>query len=150
MSYLHWLVLNDGTSERVSLDDIDASEESAAISRVLIPLTESEVGWPRGKNSPYTAVGEVSGKYALLRLLDERAPLADIAVCLHSRAASGLWRRLWPNGPNDDSMSVSFADKPQSSPWCAVRCYAPENVLPDWFDSWTKSVGIALLRREGW
>lgn len=150
MKHLIWVVLNDGVTERVTEADIDAAEEAAAIDRVLVPLTESEVGWPQGKRSPYTVVGEVTGKYALLRLMDEGAPLADIAVCLHSRAAPGLWRRLWPNGPEDESLAVDYGDRPTDAPWCAVRCYAPEHVLPPWFDSWTMTAGMALVRRDGW
>lgn len=150
MTHLHWLVLNDGVAERVDQSDIDPVEEAAIIDRVLIPLTESEVGWPRGKQGPYTVAGEVSGKYGIFRLLDENAPLADIAVCLHNRAAQGLWRRLWPNGPDDREMVAEYADKPANTPWCAVRCWAPEDVLPPWFDSWTKTLAMALVNRTGW
>lgn len=150
MKYLHWLVLNDGLAERVTEDDVDASEEAAVIDRVLIPLTLSEVGHPMGRQSPYTVIGEVSGKYALLRLLDEQASVADIAVCLHSRAAPGLWRRLWPQGPRDEGMVVGYGDMPGAVPWCAVRCHAPEDALPPWFDAWTKTLGVALMRRSGW
>ncbi|QOX05574.1 MULTISPECIES: hypothetical protein [Xanthomonas] len=143
--YLVWLVLKDGVCERIVESDIDAAEEAAVIDRVLIPITNSEIGLPRGRDSGYTVVGEVSGKYALLRLLDESAPLADIGVCLHSRAAPGLWARLLAG--SDDAASH---DRPGSVPWCAIRCYATEHVLPTWFDGWTKTVGMALMRREGW
>lgn len=150
MKCIHWLVLNDGVAERITEDDVDPAEEAAVIDRVLIPMTECEVGMPRGKNGPYTTVGEISGKYALVRLLDEGAPLADVAVCLHSRAAPGLWRRLWADGPADENVAANYADMPPAAPWCVVRCHAPEEVLPAWFDHWTQALAMAIVRREGW
>lgn len=141
---LLWLVLNDGVNERVAGTDIDSIEEAAVIARVLVPLTDCEVGRPRGRNSEYTVLGDVSENYAYLRLFDENAPLADIAVCLHSRAARGLWARVTSDG--HDLVDINRPDPP----WCAVRCYAPEEILPQWFDIWTKTVGMALVRREGW
>lgn len=144
--YLIWLVLNDGVSERVTDADIDAVEEAAAIDRVLIPLTLGERGRVGSRNSPYSVTGAVAGKRALLRLWDEGASLADVGICLHSRAAPGLWAELHAG---DDS-GLTDINRPSDEPWCAVRCYAPEHVLPVWFDNWTKTVGMALVRREGW
>ena len=92
------------------------------------------------------AKGQLSGKRALLRLFDGEAPLADIGICLHSRAAPGLWAELHAG----DDGSLSDIDRPPAEPWCAIRCYAPEAVLPPWFDSWTQLVAWALVRREGW
>lgn len=143
--HLHWIVLNDRSSARVAGDDVDPAEEAAVIDRVLIPLTNSELAHVRGRSGAYTATGEVSGKYALVRLLDEDAPIADIGICLHNRAAGGLWRRLLSTGIDADGL-----DRPPQTPWCAVVCYAPESALPPWFDSWTKTLGMALVRREGW
>lgn len=147
---MHWIVLNDGAAEHVTPDMIDAAEEAAVISNTLIPLTESEVGTPRGRQSTHTVVGEVSGKYALIRMLDEGVTVADVAVCLHSRAAPGLWRRMWPHGPDDTSMAAWHLNMPANAPWCVVRCHAPEAALPHWFDRWTQVVAIALMQREGW
>ncbi|CBA14780.1 hypothetical protein [Xanthomonas albilineans] len=144
--YLIWLVLNDGVSERVSERDIDASEEAGVIDRVLIPLMRGEQGRLGGRNSPYSVTGAVSGKRALARLWDEESPLADIGVCLHSRAAPCLWAELHA----DDCGGLADINQPADAPWCAVRCYAPEQVLPTWFDSWTKTLAMALVRRDGW
>lgn len=149
MKHLHWIVLNDGVAERVMLDDIDPVEEAALIDRVLIPISNSEIGLPRGRDSGYAATGEIASKYAMVTLYDEGAPIAFIAVCLHSRAARGLWARITsPAGPGE--IVVSDADRPPHEPWCAVRCAAPEAALPPWFDSWTQTLGVALMRREGW
>lgn len=145
MKFVDWLVLNDGVREHVPLDAIDASEEAAVIDRVLIPLTESELGHPHGRSGPYTATGEISGKFALIRLLDEGAPIADVGVCLHSRAAPGLWRRLLSTGIDAEDLRM-----PEQPPWCAVVCHASELALPAWFDAWTKTLAAALARREGW
>nr|WP_308006630.1 hypothetical protein [Xanthomonas albilineans] len=144
--YLVWLVLNDGVSERVSETEIDASEEAAVIDRVLIPLTLNERGRIGGRNSPYSVTGVVASKRALVRLWDEDSALADVGVCIHSRAAPGLWAELHAG----DCGELTDINQPADTPWCAVRCYAPEQVLPIWFDSWTKTVGMALVRREGW
>ena len=103
-------------------------------------------GGVAGKHSPYTVVGEVSGKYALLSLLDEGAPIADIGVCLHSRAAHGLFARLV--APAADYLPD--VEQPREAPWCAVLCYAPEDALPPWFDAWTKTLAVALVGRRGW
>lgn len=148
MKHLHWIVLNDGVSERVTEDDVDAVEEAKVIDSVLIPMTDSQPGSVGGRNSPYWTQGEISGKYALIRLNDEQAPVADVGVCLHSRAAKGLWNRLLMI--DGDDIVARHGDMPPQAPWCAIRCYAPEVVLPRWFDSWTKTLGMALVRREGW
>ncbi|RNK86771.1 hypothetical protein [Xanthomonas vasicola] len=145
-AYLVWLVLNDGVSERVTAEHVNAAEEACVIDRVLIPLTLGEHGRVGGPDSSYTVTGTLSSKQAMVRLLDEDAPLADIGICLHSRAAPGLWSELHAN----DMGELSDINMPPCAPWCAVRCYAPEYVLPTWFDAWTKTVGMALLRREGW
>lgn len=144
--YLIWLVLNDGVSERVTEADIDAAEEAGVIDRTLIPLTLGERGRVGGRNSPYSVTGTISGKRALLRLWDEDAAVADVGICLHSRAAPGLWAELHAG----DGGELTDIARPSAEPWCAVRCYAPEHVLPAWFDAWTKTVGVALVRREGW
>ena len=146
MKFLNWLVLNDGVGERVTEDMIDSMEEAAVIDRCLLPVSRGEPGRAGGRQGPYSVRGEISGKRALLRLYDEDAPLADIAVCLHSRAASGLWAALLPLDP-DVLLDVEC---PRNAPWCAVIYYAPEMALPAWFDSWTKTIGMALLKREGW
>ncbi|MHB1057258.1 MAG: hypothetical protein ACYC0F_05180 [Rhodanobacter sp.] len=144
-SYVKWCVLNDGVSERV--DHADAAEESAVIDRALIPITLGVRGRAAGgRDTPYLVDGQVGSKRAWLRLLDGEVVLADIGVCLHSRAASGLWADLHAGGVDD----LAGLGMPSTVPWCAVRCYAPEGVLPAWFDSWTKTVAVALMRREGW
>lgn len=145
--YLIWVVLNDGVSERVDEDHVDAVEEAAVIDRALLPISLGERGRATGgRDTPYTVTGDIGGKRALLRLWDESAPLADIGVCLHSRAAAGLWADLHCE-PADDLTDINM---PASPPWIGVRCFAPESIFPAWFDSWTKTVGMALLRREGW
>ncbi len=146
MKYVTWVVLNDGVSERVTADDVDAAEEARVIDQALIPLTLGVPGAVGKRAGPYAVTGEISGKRALVRLWDEGAPLADVGVCLHSRAAPGLWAALRAGGGD----ALSDVDMPAAAPWCAVRCYAPEFVLPPWFDVWTKTVGMALVRREGW
>lgn len=148
MKHIHWIVLNDGVSERVTEDAIDPGEEAVLIDRVLIPLTNSEQGKVAGRESPYWVIGEISGKYALLRLMDEEAAVADVGICLHARAAKGLWSRLRMGDTRD--LVAESSDRPPQEPWCGVRCYAPEGALPAWFDSWTKTAAMAVLRREGW
>lgn len=137
--HVNWLLLNDARSERVTESDIDASEEAAVIDRVLIPLTLEKNGLPAGRNSPYAVTGKVTGKHAWIRLMDEGALIADIAVCLHSRSAPALWERI-----------AADPEMPKEAPWCAVRCYAPAGALPHWFYPWTKTLAMALVRREGW
>lgn len=147
MKYVTWLVLNDGACERVDEDQIDAVEEAAVIDRALIPITLEVDGRPvGGRDHGYRVTGNIGGKRALLRVWDENAPIADVGVCLHSRAAPGLWADLHA-GPADNLSDINM---PAEAPWCAVRAYAPESILPTWFDSWTKTVGMALVRREGW
>lgn len=144
--YVTWLVLNDGVCEHVHPDAIDPVEEAAVIDRALIPLTLGERGKAGGRSSPYSVDGVISAKRALIRLYDEHAPLADIGICLHQRAAPGLWSDLHA----DDDGDLADIGRPAGEPWCAVRCYAPEAALPPWFDAWTKTVAMALVRREGW
>lgn len=47
MKYLTWLVLNDGTCERVTEADIDPGAEAGVIDRALIPLSIGAPGLPR-------------------------------------------------------------------------------------------------------
>lgn len=148
MKHLHWLVLNDGAADRIIADDIDASEEAAVIDRVLIPITLGEVGKPAGLNSGYIAAGEIGGKSAVVSLFDEGAKIADVTVCLHSRASKTAWTRIV--AANRGALVVDENYPPPQAPWCAVRCFAPESALPAWFDTWTKTLAFALLRREGW
>ena len=145
MKYLTWLVLNDGTCERVTEADIDPGAEAGVIDRALIPLSIGAPGSAGGRGSGYTVTGEIGAKRALLRLLDNGAPVADVGVCLHSRAARGLWYAL-AEAAGDWMAAIPMP----SAPWCAVLCYAPEDALPPWFDDWAKTAGMALLRREGW
>lgn len=145
MRYMRWLVLNDGVSEWV--EDTDPAEEAAIIDRALIPLTLGVNGRATGgRDTPYVVAGEIGSKRALIRLFDGEAVLADIGVCLHSRAAPALWADLHV----DAGDSLSDVPMPAGVPWCAVRSYAPEAVFPGWFDSWTKTLAVALMQRHGW
>lgn len=144
--YINWLVLNDGVFERVTEDVIDPIESAGVIDRTLIPIVGGSTGWAMSRRDGYRVTGDIGSKRATLRLLDEGAVVADIAICLHSRSSEGLWSELLSKC--DHSMLPDLIIP--ESPWCAVLCYAPEIAYPDWFDHWTKNVAFSLLGRKGW
>lgn len=145
--YIHWLVLNDGVAEKVFHDEIDPAEEAAAISRVLIPIRDGDSGHPYPRTS-YAVTGEISGKYALLQLHDDGALLADVAVCLSSRVAVSVWKKIYAAVRKD--VVAGPYDMPDNPPWCAIICHVDEYMLPPWFDAWTRVTALTLLNREGW
>lgn len=137
--FIEWVIINTDARQRVPFDDVDASEEAGVIDRCLLPITRGERG-RAGRGSMYSVSGEIGGKRALLRLWEQSAVVADVAVCLHSRAAPGLWADV---GGSDDAY-------PNAAPWVAMRLHAALEALPAWFASWTKTLAVALARREGW
>ncbi len=144
--YLNWLVLNDGVFERVTADFIDPIEEAGIIDRTLIPVASGETGWAMSRRDGYRVTGEIGSKRTTLKLLDEGAVIADIAICLHSRSSERLWSELLSSIDQDSLPDLIIPE----SPWCAVLWYAPEVVYPQWFDQWTKTAAFGILRRSGW
>lgn len=142
MKYIHWVVLNDGVTEKVTEDWIDASEEAGVIDRALIPIVSGGNGHIN-RNLPFGVTGEITSKGALLTLDYDGAPIAVIAVCLHSRSAPALWEAA------HRAVDKEPGARP-AAPWCAVAQLAPYEVLPADFDVWSQAVATALLRREGW
>lgn len=142
MKYIRWTVLNDGVTEKVPEDWIDASEEAGVIDRTLIPIVSGGKG-RINRNLPFGVTGEITSKGALLTLDYEGAPIAVIAVCLHSRSAPALWAAA------HNAIGKELGARPEA-PWCAIAQLAPYEVLPADFDAWSQAIAVALLRREGW
>lgn len=146
MSYLVYVVLNEGLRERVAREDCDASEQAGIIDRCLIPVYSSGHGWAESRKSGYTVTGEIKSNTAKLILQDEGVPIALLGICLKAKASAGLWDWLKANAatPLPDNGPV-----PQGA-WAALRYDAPVAALPPWIHWWAKHVGFALMTREGW
>ena len=144
--FIHYIVLNDRTQERVPYSWADAGEQAGIIDRTLLPVAGGAQGWARGRKDGYTVSGDIGSKRAVLTLHDESVPIATLGVCLHSRPSAELWTMLHVDAVQP---VVAFMRAP-SPPWCALRYDVPETALPDWLDWWAKHVGIALATREGW
>lgn len=144
--FLIYTVLNDSTRERVCREDCDASEQAGIIDRTLLPVLQTGQGWANSRKSGYTVRGEIHAKAASFQLFDEGAPIAVLAVSLHSKTSARMWDWIHEHAPGP---LPSNGDAPQPA-WAALRYDVPESVLPDWIDWWAKHVGYALMMREGW
>lgn len=143
MTYLIYVSVTDGYSERA--ERADPAEEAYAIDRTLLPLARGAEGYADSRHSGYRVSGDLGRKRATLQLLDEGVLIAVVAVCLHRRASHSLWAWLRENTTHD---LPDMTEPP--APWVAMRYDCPESALPPWIDQWAKTVGGALLHREGW
>lgn len=143
MSYMIYASITDGYSERA--ENPDPVEQAYVIDRTLLPLVAGAEGHADSRHSGCRVRGELGKKRATLQLFDEGVPIAVVAVCLHSRASPGLWAWL------SDGAATELPDLPEPpAPWVAMRYDCHESDLPHWIDEWAKTVGTALLHREGW
>lgn len=126
MSYLNFLALNDAYFKRVTFDDIEPIELGRAYENLLQPISQGLAATVK-RHTGYTATGEISGKRAVFTVSDEGIQIAVIAICLHSRAATSLWREIYQGGDLPDLL-------PPAAPWVCVRYNVPETALPDWLD----------------
>jgi hypothetical protein len=140
-AFLVYVVLNDGTTERVSAADVDASEIAGVIDRTILPVQGGAPGWALNRRSGYTVTGDIGSKRALLTLHDETMPIAQIAICLHSRSSLPLWRQLSAGAVQN----IPELPEPPAAPWCALRYDVSELALPDWIHWWAKDVAWALV-----
>lgn len=146
MTYLVYITLNDQIRERVTRADCDAVEQAGIIDRTLLPVLETGEGWADSRRSGYTVRGQIHGKAANFQLFDEGAPIASLAVSLHSRSSARMWS--WLHAGASPAMSEKCEAPPP--PWAALRYDVLEVALPPWLHWWAKHVAFALLTREGW
>ncbi|MBE5528925.1 hypothetical protein A9J41_14395 [Laribacter hongkongensis] len=126
MKFLNFIALTDAYSRRITLDDIEPVELGRAYENLLAPVSAGETATLK-RGTGYTATGEISGKRAVFSICDENVQIASIAVCLHSRAATPLWRELYQGGHLPDLL-------PPAAPWVAIRYDVPESDIPPWLD----------------
>lgn len=136
-----YVSVNDCYAELVTIDDVDPVEMAGIIDRALLPMQGAQQGYVLNRTSGYTCGGNITGKFAQIEIFDECAHIATLAVCMHSRAAKGLWGRITAHLIDND-----YADQPPPpAPWAAMRYHVPEIVLPDWLDWWCKSAAWAII-----
>ncbi len=143
IGYLIYASVTDGYSERA--ENPDPAEQAYVIDRTLLPIAGGAEGFADSRHSGYRVRGELGKKRSTLQLFDEGVPIAVVAVCLHSRASPGLWAWLRDHATSE---LPDMTEPP--APWVAMRYDCPEAALPPWIDQWAKTVGTALLHREGW
>lgn len=143
MTHLIYASVTVGYSEKA--EKPDPAEQANVIDRTLLPLAGGSEGYADSRKSGYRVRGDLGKKRATMQLFDKGAPIAVVAVCLHSRASKGLW--AWLRNHAIHTLP-DLAEPPV--PWVAMRYDCPESALPPWIDEWTKTVGHALLVRGDW
>lgn len=144
--YMHYIVLNDGRRERVSIDDADPFKQAYVIDRTLLPVLHTGQGWTVNRKITYSVRGEIHSSAASFVIYDYDVQIAVLAVSLRSKSSAALWRWLHEHA---HSQLPEMGDAP-SVPWAALRYDVHEVALPPWIDGWAQQVGCALLMREGW
>lgn len=140
MRYLNFLALNDAYFQRITPDDIEPIELGQAYERIIEPLRVGKLAVVK-RGTSYTATGSIGSKRATITIHDENVPIAVIAICLHSRTATPLWRELY-QGSNLPDLP------PPAAPWVGVRYDVPETALPDWLDRLAWHAAWHLLNDE--
>lgn len=142
MNHINFLALNDAYQLRITLDDIEPVELGRAYENLLEPIGRGQVATVK-RGTGYTATGEIGSKRAVITVRDENAQLAVIAICLHSRTATPLWRELYQGSSLPDLL-------PPAAPWVAIRYDAPAAVIPDWIDrlAWHAAWHLAAVPQQ--
>ena len=138
--FVNVICQNDGYVERVAQDDVEPIEIGKMIESVVLPIRSGAgVVQINRKHPEWTAAGEIQGKQAMFAVLSNGEPVADIAICLHSRSAEGLWSQFTASAPARlDLVDTLY---PESPPWAAVRwMYQPQ----DWLERWVLVLAYTL------
>ena len=131
---------NNGQVERVGMDDIEPIEVGKMIESVVLPLRSGDGVVQINKQQPdWTVVCEIQGKQAMFAVCQGGDVVADIAICLHSRAAKGLWSQFSESAPSN--IGVVNGIKMESPPWAAVRWRASP---PVWLERWVTVLAYTL------
>lgn len=138
--FVNVICQNDGYVERVAQDDVEPIEIGRMIESVVLPIRSGAgVVQINRKHPEWAAAGEIQGKQAMLAVMCSGEPVADIAICLHSRAAESLWHQFAASAP--DNLDLVDTLYPESPPWAAVRWrYQPE----DWLERWVIVLAYTL------